>query len=164
MQREVLARTTGLAAIALLGAGLMFRALPARAQDDAAKPGAAAPAKADAQAKADESPPAAGAPSTRKASRKPAGAKKPSGRVPNYYGDAVTPEQREKILAIQRDYTAKIDPLRRQIEQLTKERDEKIEGLLTPQQKQQIEKKKADAKAARDAKAAAKGKKPAGGS
>jgi len=157
MQRDVLARTTGLAAIALLGAGLVFRALPARAQDDAGKPGAAAPAKADEPAKA-------GAPSTRKAPRKPADAKKPSGRLPNYYGEVVTPEQREKILAIQRDYTAKIDPLRRQVEQLTKERDEKIEGLLTPEQKQQIEKKRADAKAARDAKAGAKRKKPGSGS
>ena len=142
MQRDLLVRMTGVAAFVLLGAGLMFRAAPVRAQDDAEKPGAAAPAKP--------------AP--------PAKAKKPAGRLPNYYGAVVTKEQRDKILAIQRDYAAKIDPLRRQLEQLTKERDEKIEGLLTPQQKQQIEKKKADAKAARDAKAAAKGKKPAGAS
>jgi hypothetical protein len=163
MQREVLVRTTGLATFVLLWAGLMFRAIPARAQDDAKKPGAAAPAKATAPAKADESPPAAGTPSTRKALRKPADAKKPSGRLPKHYKEVVTPEQREKILAIQRDYTAKIDPLRRQVEQLTKERDEKIEALLTPEQRQQLEKIKAAAKAARDAKAGAKGKKPAGG-
>jgi hypothetical protein len=142
MQRELLARVTGVAAFALLWAGLMFWAAPSRAQDNAEKPGAAGPAKAAAPAKA----------------------KRPSGRLPRYYNDVVTKEQREKILAIQQDYGAKIDPLRRQIEQLTRERDEKIERLLTPQQKQQIEKRKADAKAARDAKAAAKRKKPAGGS
>jgi len=78
-------------------------------------------------------------------------AKRPAARLPNYYREVVTEEQREKILAIQEQYSAQIDPLRRELEKLARERDQKIESLLTPEQKKQIEDLRAAAKAKRDA-------------
>ena len=83
-------------------------------------------------------------------------AAKPRGRLPDYFSAVVTAEQREKIYAIQKDYDAKIDPLEGQIEALTKERNEKIKALLTPEQKRRVEDLKAAAKKVRDAKKDAK--------
>jgi len=91
--------------------------------------------------------PAAGQPA---ASGKKAGkgsADKSSGRLPMYYAKVqITPEQREKILSIQKDFAAKIDPLRKQLDDLTKERDAKMAAVLTPEQQKQIDEMKAAAK------------------
>jgi hypothetical protein len=91
-------------------------------------------------------------------------ADKPSGRVPAYYAKVqITPEQREKILSIQEEYAAKIDPLRKQLDDLTKERDAKMAAVLTPEQQKQIDEMKAAAKKkTRDGKKAAKDKPAAG--
>jgi transketolase len=84
---------------------------------------------------------------------------KSSGRLPAYYGKVkVTPEQREKILAIQKEYAAKIDPLRKQLDALTKERDAKMEAVLTPEQQKQMEELKAAAKKSRGSRKAAEEK------
>jgi len=163
MQRRFLVRMLVGTSMLLWGLALLAWVAPALgkavAEEKAAagEPEKAAPA---APAKAEESAPAAGATSGKKGAKKPSSARKPAARLPNYYKDVVTEEQREKILAIQKEYTAKIDPLRKELEKLTAERDEKIEAVLTPQQKQELEKIKAAAKAARDAKAGSKGKKP----
>jgi len=88
---------------------------------------------------------------------------KSAGRLPPYYGKVkVTPEQREKILAIQQEYAAKIDPLRKQLDALTKERDAKMAAVLTPEQQKQIDEMKAAAKKAREGKKTAKDKPAAG--
>jgi cell division protein ZapA (FtsZ GTPase activity inhibitor) len=74
-------------------------------------------------------------------------ADKSSGRVPAYYAKVqITPEQREKILSIQKDFAAKIDPLRKQLDDLTKDRDAKMAAVLTPEQQKQIDEMKAAAK------------------
>jgi Spy/CpxP family protein refolding chaperone len=86
------------------------------------------------------------------------GGKKATARMPNYYKDLVTEEQRDKILAIVRDYNAKLAPLQEQVEKLTKERDAAVEAVLTPEQKKQLDDIKAAAKAARDAKKPSKKK------
>lgn len=72
-------------------------------------------------------------------------AAKSSARLPAHFRSVVTEEQRQKIYAIQKDYEAKIDPLRRQVQSLTDEQEEKINALLTPEQKQKIEALKAAA-------------------
>jgi len=91
-------------------------------------------------------------------------ADKSSSRVPAYYAKVqITPEQREKILSIQKDFAAKIDPLRKQIDDLTKERDAKMAAVLTPEQQKQIDEMKAAAKKkTREGKKTAKDKPAAG--
>lgn len=76
-----------------------------------------------------------------------------SGQLPPYYRDVVSDEQRQKIYAIQAEYNAQIGELEAKVAQLRKERDAKIEALLTPEQKKRIE----------DLRAAAKGKRPSRG-
>lgn len=70
-------------------------------------------------------------------------AKKPvrrtRGRLPAYYGQVVTEQQRQKIYDIQEDYRPKLEALETQRKALLKERDEKITAVLTPEQKQQID-------------------------
>jgi hypothetical protein len=78
--------------------------------------------------------------------------------LPAYFSGVITEEQRQKIYAIQKEFAAKIRPLQRQIESLTKERDEQIAALLTPEQRQKIEALKAAAKKARETKAGAESK------
>lgn len=73
-------------------------------------------------------------------------------RLPPYYGQVVTPEQRKQIYAIQDEYGPKIDALRQQLEQLLRERDQKIASLLTEQQRKEIERLRQEAKAKRTAK------------
>lgn len=71
------------------------------------------------------------------------------GRLPMYYSRVVDNEQREKIYAIQREYAPKIDALQAQLEALTADRDEKVEAVLTPEQRNTVEKLRAAAKTKR---------------
>jgi len=90
-------------------------------------------------------------------------ADKSSGRVPAYYAKVkITAEQREKILSIQEEFAAKIDPLRKQLDALTKERDAKMAAVLTPEQQNKIDEMKAAAKKTREGKKTAKDKPAAG--
>lgn len=73
--------------------------------------------------------------------------KKPCGQLPAYYAKVVTPEQREQIIKIQEEYQPRIEALEAQLRALINERNEKIEAVLTPEQKKQIEEAKAAAKA-----------------
>jgi hypothetical protein len=130
MHRASLERIVLCNGLVILAISVITWALPARAAEE----GAAPPATA----------------------AKERQARQPAARLPNYYREIVTEEQREKILAIQRQYAAKIDPLRRELEKLTQERNEKIESLLTPEQRKQLAEIRAAAKAKRDAKSSAK--------
>lgn len=89
------------------------------------------------------------------ADAKPAAAKKFRGRLPNYYRQVVDEKQRKAIYQIQQEYTAKIAALKAQLEAITKERDEKIVAVLTPEQNRKVDAARAAAKAERDKKKAA---------
>lgn len=80
-----------------------------------------------------------------------------TGQLPPYYREVVTEEQRQKIYAIQAEYNSQIAELEAKVAQLRKERDAKIEALLTPEQKKRIEDLRA-AKAKRGSRGPAKGK------
>ena len=80
--------------------------------------------------------------------------KKGRHRLPHYFKDVVGDEQREKIYNIQDEYRPKIAALKAEWKALAKERDEKIEAVLTPEQKRQIDEARAEAKAKRKAKKA----------
>jgi hypothetical protein len=90
--------------------------------------------------------------------RKASGAKKAASRLPTYYTKVIDKEQRAKILAIQDEYAAKIEAIQRQLKDLTKERDDKIAAVLTPEQQKKIDELKAAAQKARDDKKAVKEK------
>jgi hypothetical protein len=96
----------------------------AKQADSAAKPAAKATAKKEA-----------------------AKAEKAGGRLPNYYADVVTPEQREKILAVQAEYADKIDALKAELQSVQDKRDAAIDKLLSSEQLRKIAAAKAAAKA-----------------
>lgn len=72
--------------------------------------------------------------------------KAPRGRLPNYYAKVVTPEQREKIYAIQQQYAPKIAALQKQLQELLAQRAKEIEAVLTPEQLKQVQEAAAAAK------------------
>jgi hypothetical protein len=83
-------------------------------------------------------------------------AEKNKGRLPPYYGDVVTAEQREEIYKIQAKYAPKVLELNEQLAALAKQQNDEIEAVLTAEQKAKIDdarkasvaskKKKSDAK------------------
>jgi Spy/CpxP family protein refolding chaperone len=77
--------------------------------------------------------------------------KKFSRRLPLYYGQVVTSEQREKIYQIQQSYFGLIEFLTLRIEKLMAERDTQIEAILTPEQKEKVETLKKEAAEKREA-------------
>jgi len=76
---------------------------------------------------------------------------KPAGRLPNYYAEVVDKAQREAIYKIQQEYEPKLAELRRQLEALTKQRDEKIRAVLTPEQLKKVEQLQEEARKKREA-------------
>jgi len=68
--------------------------------------------------------------------------------LPNYFGKiGVSDEQREKLYGVQDDYTAKIEPLQKQIKALLKERDAAMEDMLTAGQKLRLKELRQEARA-----------------
>ena len=61
-----------------------------------------------------------------------------TGRLPNGYRDVVSNSQREEIYKVQREYFDTIELLRVRIEMLESERANKIDGLLTADQRTRI--------------------------
>ena len=68
--------------------------------------------------------------------QKPAEEQKTAGRLPPFYDVVVTPEQRQRIYAIQRKYQKQIEALQKQIEQLRRRRDQEIEAVLDEEQRE----------------------------
>lgn len=66
-------------------------------------------------------------------------------RLPMYYAKVVDEKQRQKIYDIQRKYHPQIAELQRQLEKLIAQRDAEIEGVLTPEQKAELDKIRAEA-------------------
>ncbi len=70
--------------------------------------------------------------------------KEPVKRLPPYFKEIVTEEQKTKIYALQEEYNEKISVLAEEIKKLQAARTAAIEALLSPEQKQKL----ADARAA----------------
>jgi Spy/CpxP family protein refolding chaperone len=86
-------------------------------------------------------------PGDKPAVAKPADGERP-GPLPNYFGKiAVNDAQRADLYKVQDEYDAKIDALQMQIKALLKERDSKMEALLTPGQKLRLQELRDEAKA-----------------
>lgn len=78
-----------------------------------------------------------------------ADAKTPRGRLPSYYAQVVTQEQREAIYKIQAEFAPKIQALDLQLKAIKAERDKKVLAVLTPEQRKLVEETAAKAKAGR---------------
>ncbi len=79
---------------------------------------------------------------------------KPKGRLPAYYSDVVSDEQKERIYGIQEKYSKELKALNEELLALTKKQNDEIEAVLTAEQKVKVD-------AARDAAIAKKKKKAA---
>jgi Spy/CpxP family protein refolding chaperone len=80
---------------------------------------------------------------------KPQPRKQPRARLPNFYRQVVSEQQREEIYKIQASYQAKIEALQAQLKAVVDERDAKVTAVLTPEQKKKVEELAAAAKAKR---------------
>lgn len=86
-----------------------------------------------------------------------AAAKKSEGRLPMYFAQVgLDDEQKASIVALQADYTTKLQTLEMQLESLRKERDAKVLAILKPDQKQKLDDMKSAAKTSRESKRPAK--------
>ena len=74
-------------------------------------------------------------------------------RLPAYYKDVVSEEQREAIYEIQEEFGAKIAELKVKLAELQKQQAAKVEAVLSPEQKQKVGQLKAAAAAKRHPKA-----------
>lgn len=81
--------------------------------------------------------------------------KKAKGRLPPYFAQVVTEKQRSEIYAIQKKYNDQLDALEQQVKALQAQRDTEVEGVLSAEQKEKLDKLRADAASRRKAKAAA---------
>jgi len=120
----------------------------------AASKGEAAAAEKAASSAPEKAQPAAEKPAVKEK-------KKSGARLPMYYAQVVSKEQRAKITAILEEYAPKLDAVKAQMDAMTKERDEKVSGVLTPEQLRKIEDLKAEAKTKRQTGKDAKQPKPA---
>lgn len=85
---------------------------------------------------------------TKADSKAKAGAKaKAKGRLPAYYKDVVTEEQRDQIYAIQAKYVKQLEDLQSQIDAVKAKQSDEIEGLLSAEQKEKLAKVKTEADA-----------------
>src|SRR5262245_40007475 len=71
---------------------------------------------------------------------KPAAKEKAKGRLPAYFKDVVTDEQRDQIYAIQAKYEKQISDLRSQLDAVQDKQMAEIEGLLSAEQKEKLKK------------------------
>lgn len=71
---------------------------------------------------------------------------KAKGRLPAYYKDVVTPDQKDKIYRIQAKYGEQIRKLAEEMKALTEQRDKEVEAVLTAEQKAKVDALKADNK------------------
>jgi Spy/CpxP family protein refolding chaperone len=64
---------------------------------------------------------------------------RPRGRLPAYYGQVVTPQQREKIYSIQQSYAERIEALQAQLKELQSKLDSEVKAVLTAEQVKKVE-------------------------
>lgn len=95
------------------------------------------------------------APASEKSGAAAPSEKKLTGRLPPYYGEVVSKEQRAKIYEIQTKYNEQVMKLRVQIAALEKQLQAEVEGVLTPEQLEKVTQRMAEAKAKRSQRSAA---------
>ena len=74
-----------------------------------------------------------------KATKKTEQAEKPKGRLPPYFADLVSEEQREKIYAVQAKYADQIKELNEQLTAVAKKQNDEIDAVLSAEQKAKVD-------------------------
>lgn len=136
----------------LIGQGLFGPSM--FGQEPANRP-AAQPARTPAgqpRAEGEKSAPAAEARPT--AARTPAA---PRGRLPALYARVVTPSQREQIYAIQQKYAEDVKRLEAELAAVRQKMQQEVEGVLSPEQQEELKKLQGEAQAAAEARRRASG-------
>ena len=64
---------------------------------------------------------------------------KAKGRLPAYFADVVSDEQKSKIYAIQEKYAGQIKDLNEQLAAVAKKQNDEIDAVLTAEQKEKID-------------------------
>ncbi|HWL07756.1 MAG TPA: hypothetical protein VNQ76_05105 [Planctomicrobium sp.] len=83
-----------------------------------------------------------------------------SARLPAPFGKlGLSDEQRKQIYAVQGSYQDRIEKLKNELKQVSQERDQQIEAILTSGQKDRLKELESEAKAAKEAKKVAADKK-----
>ncbi len=131
------AATCAVALLWIVVAGATQAEQPASKKRSSPAAASTTPPPVQARGSTENKPPVAHAPSgTKIPPAKPATFR---GRLPAYFGEVVTDEQRQTIYAIQGEYSERIATLKAQLEAVTKERDGKIDAVLTPQQHDDVD-------------------------
>lgn len=65
-------------------------------------------------------------------------------RLPTYYSQLVTPQQRQRIYWVQKRYYVEIEKLKLQINNYERDRDKYIHSCLTPEQQRRLQQLKGD--------------------
>ncbi len=65
-------------------------------------------------------------------------------RLPTYYSQLVTPQQRQRIYWVQKRYYVEIEKLKLQINKYERDRDKYIHSCLTPEQQRRLQQLKGD--------------------
>lgn len=76
-------------------------------------------------------------------------AKKPRGRLPSYFAAVVSQKQREEVYTIQAKYSKQLADLQKQIAELKAQMTKEVDAVLTPEQLEEVNKKREEAAAKR---------------
>ena len=76
------------------------------------------------------------------------------GRLPAYFSQVVTAEQREEIYSIQARFAEPIESLKKELKELTDRRDQEVTDVLSKEQQQKVNALKEAARKRREARAA----------
>ena len=85
-------------------------------------------------------------PATRRAEAPPKPRPKSRGRLPMYFAQVVTSQQREQIYEIQDQFDQQIEELMLQVRALQQQRSEAVHAVLTPEQQKEVAAMVADAR------------------
>jgi len=77
--------------------------------------------------------------------REPRARSEARGRLPNFFTQVVTPQQREQIYEIQQGYAEELDALRAKLAAVEAKMNQEIEGVLDSDQLEQVKKLQAEA-------------------
>jgi hypothetical protein len=72
-------------------------------------------------------------------------------RLPNYYAKVASGEQRTQLRAVMKEYAPQIKAKREELQALVAKRDAALDEVLTPEQRQEVAKLRAEATARRKA-------------
>jgi hypothetical protein len=72
-------------------------------------------------------------------------------RLPNYYARVISDEQRPKLTAVMQEFAPQIAEKRAELQALISKRDKSLEKILSPDQRQAVEKLRAEAASRRQA-------------